>query len=468
MKSHDATRSIAAKDLPISWVKACQYQGCLMAFCASLMFYYANFVCEYVRATSLLITGLLISTPIVLISVLRFMLIRLLFASCFQPTQLARIKTYQNLDLAGWILVCSTLTLHNYVVLGFPLASGVKLTVGFIALAILANATLRLDVSYNRLHTEHQPADCKFEHDEYESLVTRLNWLVLFASIAIMAVLILLVRSSISHLQSQNTEALMEVYHHIIFVMLSCATWVMILTFKYGRNLKTRLKQQLTAFSRPLDGDYSVSLPAITRDEISQIALGTNDLAAKMLLQRQKVEAFHAEAMLDPLTGAFNRRYLEKHITERYNRDITKTQTSVIVVDLDHFKMINDNYGHDCGDTVLITVVKIIKRNIRKSDYLVRLGGEEFAIILPSCTERHCWYVTALLRDAIENTPIKFGDYAIRCTASFGICTSESSEHELSTLLTEADKALYLAKHGGRNRINVANPISEHDLTKVR
>jgi diguanylate cyclase (GGDEF)-like protein len=157
-------------------------------------------------------------------------------------------------------------------------------------------------------------------------------------------------------------------------------------------------------------------------------------------------------AVIDPLTLCYNRRALEEFIDQtiasarRYGSDL-----SAVMFDLDHFKIINDTYGHQAGDNVLKAVSRTILATIRKCDYLVRYGGEEFVLIMPETKLSRAVEVADRLRTIIENLMIQYGGIRIRVTASFGVAHLKT-EYDKNQLLQDADKRLYDAKAKGRNR----------------
>ncbi len=132
------------------------------------------------------------------------------------------------------------------------------------------------------------------------------------------------------------------------------------------------------------------------------------------------------------------------------------TPISVIMIDIDHFKDINDTYGHLAGDEVLKNLVRIMKDNLRETDLVARFGGEEFIILLPGEEMNQASFSAQRIRVVVEQTPIVFEDVSIHITISCGISTRDKDELLESNLrdiiFSEADKSLYAAKMDGRNR----------------
>tara|TARA_R110000737_G_C14557259_1_gene481652 strand:+ start:79 stop:1083 length:1005 start_codon:yes stop_codon:yes gene_type:complete len=158
-------------------------------------------------------------------------------------------------------------------------------------------------------------------------------------------------------------------------------------------------------------------------------------------------------AATDSLTGAQTRRSFNIEVkrevdrAKRYNRS-----ASFVAFDIDHFKSINDTYGHNAGDVVLQNIAAICKSNLRAVDLFARLGGEEFMIVLPETDRLGAMDVAERLRQIMANTPIIDGDNEIRFTASFGVAVFSGEDGTLEDLLRQADEALYQAKNYGRNR----------------
>jgi diguanylate cyclase (GGDEF)-like protein len=158
-------------------------------------------------------------------------------------------------------------------------------------------------------------------------------------------------------------------------------------------------------------------------------------------------------ASVDPLTGALTRGAFRREATKTFALSRRHGHAlSVVVFDLDHFKRINDRFGHAAGDNVLIEAAEICRANLRQSDVFGRLGGEEFAALLPHTPRRQALEVAEKLRKAFAMCDVAFAGGSTRFTGSFGVAASDGVTAELDALLVNADVALYEAKAGGRNR----------------
>ena len=150
----------------------------------------------------------------------------------------------------------------------------------------------------------------------------------------------------------------------------------------------------------------------------------------------------------DSLTGAFNRRKFDMDLIISFNQNIS---TTVLIFDIDHFKKINDKFGHKSGDEVLIKIVDLFKDILRPEDKLYRIGGEEFAIIQTNTTKKNNMNIAQRLMD---NLKISTFNNQFKITISIGISTGKLNDPP-DTTLSNADKALYLSKKRGRNRVSV-------------
>lgn len=158
----------------------------------------------------------------------------------------------------------------------------------------------------------------------------------------------------------------------------------------------------------------------------------------------------------DALTGALNRRGLDQTLSREIARaQRTHTQLSLAMLDLDHFKAINDDYGHEAGDLMLVHFTSLIRSVMRKSDALVRYGGEEFTLILPETDAHGTGFLLGRLQQVMARAPLNHEGKRINTTFSAGVATLEADENG-HALLRRADEAVYAAKNSGRNTIRLA------------
>ena len=191
----------------------------------------------------------------------------------------------------------------------------------------------------------------------------------------------------------------------------------------------------------------------------------TNELLARVKTQitrklysdilRNRIDESVEMAITDGLTGLHNRRYMETHLgTLTQKAHETGRPLSVLIADIDHFKRVNDTYGHDAGDAVLREFAARFRRNTRGIDLACRLGGEEFVIVMPETELMRAFQVGERLRACIAAEPFRVNSATeLRLTASVGVSTLETSGDTPATLYKRADNALYAAKREGRNRV---------------
>lgn len=162
-------------------------------------------------------------------------------------------------------------------------------------------------------------------------------------------------------------------------------------------------------------------------------------------------------SVLDGLTNIFNRRYLEQRLMEEvaYSRRYTKP-LSVVLLDIDFFKRLNDTYGHQAGDFVLKKVSQMLSDALREYDVVARYGGEEFAIVLPTTPKQKGATIAERLRIAVCDGDFRFKEHDISCSISLGVASFPEDGRDPDGLIAAADAALYKAKDSGRNQVALA------------
>lgn len=232
-------------------------------------------------------------------------------------------------------------------------------------------------------------------------------------------------------------------------------------------------------------GNFGFTLDLSANHEINTLALSFNRMSVKMKDQREvllkqisQLEAQKQEiatqneelaeanarleqiAITDQLTGAYNRRYIMREIEQELSRSARHSlPTSVTMIDIDHFKDINDTHGHQVGDEVLKEVVQVLSSSIRTSDLLGRYGGEEFIIIAPLTAHQEALILAERLREAVSKWPFETTYGFIKLTISLGVATYDGKTETcqgaiIEQLLAKADAELYKAKAAGRNCVS--------------
>ena len=168
---------------------------------------------------------------------------------------------------------------------------------------------------------------------------------------------------------------------------------------------------------------------------------------------KDTIEQQRQQTMKDNLTGLSNRsayvEYVEKELARTRRHELN---LSLVVCDIDHFKSINDTFGHLSGDKVLKLVAGCIEKNVRVSDFVARYGGEEFVIMMPETSLQDATKAADKVRKAIDECAFHFKAKPVSITASFGVAQIREDD-SIDTLFERADKALYKAKQGGRNQV---------------
>ena len=185
-----------------------------------------------------------------------------------------------------------------------------------------------------------------------------------------------------------------------------------------------------------------------------------NILSLETARNVRRLRVFEQESITDPLTGIYNRRYLERRLTDEIARaNRYGMPLSVLLIDIDHFKRVNDIYGHQVGDLVLEGMAQLIATTLRTTDIVARYGGEEIMVIAPSTLVKTATELAERLRKVIENAsfevPIELDCdiSALGVTVSIGVACIGPRIKDMQDLIQSADKALYRAKSEGRNRV---------------
>jgi diguanylate cyclase (GGDEF)-like protein len=244
------------------------------------------------------------------------------------------------------------------------------------------------------------------------------------------------------------------------------------------------------------DGQVIGEIPVISKDEFGQLATQFNKLSeqlntanarlqskiqladkklietnAQLIEQSEELkvisEEFKRLSITDVLTGLYNRRQFQKlmqsevELSNRYGE-----MTSIIIIDIDHFKSINDEYGHPCGDQVLQKTAELLKSNVRKTDSLCRIGGEEFAAICKHADKASAVGIAEKLRSAAEQLIMNCAQNDISLTISLGVATIDAHDTKINpdTLYRHADIAVYHSKQTGRNRVTHFDDLPQEKL----
>jgi diguanylate cyclase (GGDEF)-like protein len=198
------------------------------------------------------------------------------------------------------------------------------------------------------------------------------------------------------------------------------------------------------------------------REALLQLTLESERENAQLQAERERLAT---EAATDPLTGLSNRRHLQEFLGEQYRISSRYgTPLSVLLIDIDHFKLVNDEHGHPAGDQVLREVALALRESCRQADLCARYGGEEFVVVLPATALEGALELAERLRRAIEGRALLAGSTTLSVTVSVGVTAYRSGgQANADWLIKEADLAMYEAKAAGRNTVRQfeeAEPLS--------
>jgi len=213
-------------------------------------------------------------------------------------------------------------------------------------------------------------------------------------------------------------------------------------------------RETITRKSRLTLADGSVFLVGVMHD-ITEVTNANRQLEESKKRLEEQSEALRQMANTDVLTGCLNRRALFDVASDCFAQH--RNTGGLLLLDIDFFKTVNDTYGHDAGDAALIHFAGIVNTVIRDGDQLARIGGEEFAVLLPGATVDEIQTIAERIRHAVEEAPLAFKDQTIPLTVSIGVAQKlDNTPFDLDAWLPSADAGLYEAKHGGRNRVACA------------
>ena len=228
-------------------------------------------------------------------------------------------------------------------------------------------------------------------------------------------------------------------------------------SLQHYKEFHARMEQALAeSTSYRLDNLKILHKVETSRKEAEILKLQNNALEQEITNHVRDQVELEKLATTDSLTGMINRGHfftLGEYEFERARR--FQNLLSIILLDIDHFKLVNDNYSHSTGDQVLIALAKLLISNARKGDICSRYGGEEFVILLPNTSLAASLEVAERLRQELSVFPIQVGQVVIKITASFGVAQISSEDTDLAAIIGRADHGLYRAKSGGRNRVSI-------------
>lgn len=266
--------------------------------------------------------------------------------------------------------------------------------------------------------------------------------------------------------------------------------WLALAAMLIGATFSVIMVRQITNPLRDLthvalemmNGNTAIRATALGHDEVGQVSEAFNKMAVSIQERETSLRNFAAEleitvaertaklrqqaaqleklAISDPLTRIFNRRHFFELAEVEMERAVRyRYPLSLLLFDADHFKSINDTYGHPFGDQILIGLVHLCEQNIRTVDIFARYGGEEFILLMPQTECDAALKIAERLRAVVENSPQTFKGKTVHLTISVGLaCWQPGEKITLAELVQQADEALYLSKQSGRNRVTRFHP----------
>jgi diguanylate cyclase (GGDEF)-like protein/PAS domain S-box-containing protein len=204
-----------------------------------------------------------------------------------------------------------------------------------------------------------------------------------------------------------------------------------------------------------LTGRLMVFRDVTERKQVEKKLRSANDRLQSQLIEIGTLQSkLRSQAIRDPLTDLFNRRYLD----ETFDRELARAAREgypvcVIMLDIDHFKKVNDTYGHEAGDFILKALAKALSARSRRGDFACRFGGEEFVVVMPNIAVETAYKRAEDLREALNSLYIPYGGFNLTMTISMGIASYPSNGEDRESVLRAADRAMYAAKRAGRDHI---------------
>ncbi len=239
--------------------------------------------------------------------------------------------------------------------------------------------------------------------------------------------------------------------------------------FQLGRSIVAPLQRLIRAADRIAGGDLEVRLSAKRNDELGRLTVVFDQMADRLRqshaeimaaneAMQQQNQVLETLSITDSLTGLYNRSKLDAILTDelaRFKR--TQRQFALLMLDIDHFKTLNDTYGHVTGDEILQSVARILLQSVRSIDYAARYGGDELIIILVDTSADLAAKTAERIRSHVENAQYDANGSTIAVTVSIGIVQCQLDDMTPTAVFTRADKALYQAKRAGRNQAYIAH-----------
>ena len=283
-------------------------------------------------------------------------------------------------------------------------------------------------------------------------------------------------RIPVAIIASRSYQSVYEAweYQRTLFVWLVglVLLFVAAIAVRMSHTIVSSLQKLIDATQKIVKGELDVVLTTVQHDEIGRLMQMFNQMADQLRQNQIQIETANAEmqqknqqlerlSVTDSLTGLYNRNKLNSIISDQLARYERNARTfSILMIDIDHFKVLNDNFGHVAGDEIIVSVAKKISQSIRSIDYAARYGGDEFIVILPESVVDDAIRTAERIRIQVSSVHCSTLNKTIEVTLSIGVIQSEPEDVSLTALLSRVDGALYEAKRSGRNKVFSIRPRS--------
>ena len=250
-------------------------------------------------------------------------------------------------------------------------------------------------------------------------------------------------------------RSLSDARYKALFVVLSFTLIIGLVAYNFSIRILKPLSALTNGATKVAAGDLSVQLPIYLNDELGLTTRVFNKMVDELQQSHNLLEQM---ATTDTLTGLANRKQIMNLLREHFKHfQRYETVFTIMMLDVDHFKNVNDTHGHLAGDAVLTNTAQTINNTLREIDCLGRYGGEEFLVILPQTDGHQATKSAERIRETVKESMTQYEDNALKVTVSIGVAVIEKTDHNEDDLINRADEALYLAKRNGRDQVALAS-----------
>ena len=257
-------------------------------------------------------------------------------------------------------------------------------------------------------------------------------------------------------------RSLIDARYKVLYVVLSFTLVIGLVAYYFSIRILKPLSALTNGATKVTAGDLSVQLPIYSNDELGLTTQVFNKMVAELEQSHKQLEEM---ATTDTLTGLVNRKQIMNLLIE-YFKHFQRYQTvfTIMMLDVDHFKNVNDTHGHLAGDAVLVNISKTINSTLREVDCLGRYGGEEFLVILPETDAHQAKESAERIRKTAKESLTQYEDNTLKVTISIGVAVIQGTDNNEDDLIKRADDALYTAKENGRDQVVFSSEDNSENL----